>query len=130
MSCASGPRGWRWRRWLTRRGPRARSAGSARSWVSTLRLYGPGSRRPQAAVGLRPGTTTDEAQRIKELEKEVRELRRANAILKSASACLSRRSVSARPADLQYIAIKKEEFGAWPICKVLTGAGVKIAPST
>ena len=33
-----------------------------------------------------PGTTTDEAQRIKELEKEVRELRRANAILKSASA--------------------------------------------
>ena len=31
---------------------------------------------------------------------EVRELRRANAILKSASACLSWRSVSARPADL------------------------------
>ena len=24
----------------------------------------------------------------------------------------------------------KEEFGAWPVCKVLTGAGVKIAPST
>lgn len=68
--------------------------------MSTPRLYGPGSRRPQAAVGLRPGTTTDEAQRIKELEKEIRELRRANAILKSASACLSRRTVSARPADL------------------------------
>ena len=46
------------------------------------------------------GTTTDEAQRIKEPALEVRELRRANAILKSASACLSRRSVSARPADL------------------------------
>ena len=30
----------------------------------------------------------------------------------------------------QYIETKKEEFGAWPICKVLTGAGVKIAPST
>ncbi|EHM95875.1 hypothetical protein HMPREF0975_00036 [Actinomyces sp. oral taxon 849 str. F0330] len=31
----------------------------------------------------------------------------------------------------QYIEAKKEEeFGAWPICKVLTGAGVKIAPST
>ena len=100
MSCASGPRGWRWRRWLTRRGPRARSAGSPTSRVSTPRLCAPGSRRPQAAVGLRPGTTTDEAQRIKELEKEIRELRRANAILKSASACLSRRSVSARPADL------------------------------
>ena len=91
-----------------------------RSWV----------KKAQVDQGARPGTTTDEAQRIRELEKEVRELRRANAILKSASACLSRRSVSARPADLQYIAIKKEEFGAWPIYKVLTGAGVKIAPST
>ena len=61
-----------------------------RSWVKKAQIDG----------GLRPGTTTDEAQRIKELEKEVRELRRANAILKSASACLSRRSVSARPVDL------------------------------
>ena len=61
-----------------------------RSWV----------KKAQVGGGLRPGTTTDEAQRIKELEKEIRELRRANAILKSASACLSRRSVSARPADL------------------------------
>jgi len=77
-----------------------------------------------------PCTTTDEAQRIKELDKEVRELRRANAILKSASACLSRRSVSARPVDLQYIETKKEGLGAWPVCKVLTGAGVKIAPRT
>ena len=30
----------------------------------------------------------------------------------------------------QYIETKKEEFGAWLVCKVLTGAGVKIAPST
>ena len=30
----------------------------------------------------------------------------------------------------QYIETKKEEFGAWPVCKVLTGAGVKIAPSS
>ena len=37
-------------------------------------------------TGRRPGTTTDEKARIAELEKEVRELRRANAILKSASA--------------------------------------------
>jgi len=36
--------------------------------------------------GLRPGVTTADAARIAELEKEVRELRRANAILKSASA--------------------------------------------
>ena len=37
-------------------------------------------------VGHRPGTTTDQARTIAELERENRELRRANAILKSASA--------------------------------------------
>ena len=57
-------------------------------------------KKAQIDQGARPGTTTDEAQRIKELEKEVRELRRANAILKSASVCLLRRSVSAHPVDL------------------------------
>ena len=36
--------------------------------------------------GHRPGTTTSESQRLVELEKEVRELRRANSILRSASA--------------------------------------------
>jgi transposase len=36
--------------------------------------------------GTRPGTTNAEAARIAELEREVKELRRANAILKSASA--------------------------------------------
>jgi transposase len=36
--------------------------------------------------GHRPGTTTDDAARLAKLERENRELRRANAILKSASA--------------------------------------------
>ena len=36
--------------------------------------------------GERPGTTTQDATRIKQLEQENKELRRANAILKSASA--------------------------------------------
>jgi transposase-like protein len=36
--------------------------------------------------GHRPGTTSDDATRLAELERENRELRRANAILKSASA--------------------------------------------
>ena len=42
----------------------------------------------QARVDARkqPGTTTEDKQRITELEREVRELRRANSILKSASA--------------------------------------------
>lgn len=37
-------------------------------------------------AGTRPGVTSSESVRIQELEREVRELRRANAILKSASA--------------------------------------------
>ena len=36
--------------------------------------------------GQRPGVSTSDAARIAELEREVRELRRANAILRSASA--------------------------------------------
>ena len=43
-------------------------------------------RQAEIDRGDRPGATTDEARRIRELEKEVRELRRANAILRSASA--------------------------------------------
>lgn len=47
-----------------------------RGWVRQARID----------AGEGPGTTTEGARRIKELEKEVRELRRANAILRSASA--------------------------------------------
>ena len=41
-------------------------------------------------TGKRSGTTTDDKQRITELEKENRELRRANEILKAASAYFAR----------------------------------------
>ena len=37
--------------------------------------------------GNRPATTTNDAERLGELEKEVRELRRSNSILRSAWAC-------------------------------------------
>ena len=40
--------------------------------------------------GVRPGTTTEDRVRIAELEREVRELRRANEILKTASAFFAR----------------------------------------
>ena len=45
-----------------------------------------GVRQAEIDEGHRPGVTTSEAARIAELEKENRELRRANAILRSASA--------------------------------------------
>ena len=47
-------------------------------------------RRAEIDDGLRPGVTSVEAQRIKELERENRELRRANEILKAASAFFAR----------------------------------------
>ena len=43
-------------------------------------------KRAEVDAGQRPGTTTAELQRIKELEREVKELRRANDILRTASA--------------------------------------------
>ena len=49
---------------------------SLRSWV----------RRAEIDDGVKPGVTSAEAARIKELEQENRELRRANSILRSASA--------------------------------------------
>jgi len=51
-----------------------------RSWVKQAEIDG----------GERPGTTTGDKQRIFELEREVRELRRANEILKAASAYFAR----------------------------------------
>jgi transposase len=49
--------------------------------------------------GHRPGVTTAEAQRITELEREVRELRRANEILRTASAFSPPRSSTARSSS-------------------------------
>jgi len=43
-------------------------------------------RRAERDTGKRPGLTTEERQRLKDLEREVRELRRANEILRKASA--------------------------------------------
>lgn len=51
-----------------------------RTWVRQAEIDG----------GQRPGTSSSDAQRIAELEREVRELRRANEILKAASAYFAR----------------------------------------
>ena len=42
-------------------------------------------RRAETDVGQRPGATIEQRARVKELEREVKELRRANEILKAAS---------------------------------------------
>lgn len=52
------------------------SGEALRNWV----------RRAETDAGQRPGLTTDERERMSQLERENRELRRANEILKRASA--------------------------------------------
>lgn len=51
--------------------------------VETLRTW---VRQAEIDQGTRPGLTTEERARLKELERENRELRRANEILRSAAA--------------------------------------------
>ena len=57
-----------------------------RNWVTQAEIDG----------GVRPGTTTDDAARIVELERENRELRRANEILKTASAFFAQAELDRR----------------------------------
>jgi transposase len=56
------------------------TAETLRKWVRQAEVDG----------GRRPGVSSEEAARIKELERENRELRRANEILKAASAFFAR----------------------------------------
>lgn len=53
-------------------------------------------KREQIDTGQRPGVTSAEAQRIKELERENKELRRANDILKTASAFFAQAELDRR----------------------------------
>ncbi len=57
-----------------------------RSWV----------RQAERDKGRRPGLTTEERQRLKELERENRELRRANEILRKASAYFAQAELDRR----------------------------------
>ncbi len=53
-------------------------------------------RQHERDTGQREGTSTEEAARIKDLEREVRELRRANEILKLASAFFAQAELDRR----------------------------------
>ena len=53
-------------------------------------------KRVEVDTGVRGGVTTAEAQRVKELEREVKELRRANEILKLASAFFAQAELDRR----------------------------------
>lgn len=63
------------------------SAEALRNWV----------RQAERDGGQRPGLTTSERERLKELEREVRELRRANEILRKASAFFAQAELDRKP---------------------------------
>ncbi|MGF6810842.1 transposase [Paraburkholderia sp. Clong3] len=54
-------------------------------------------RQAERDRGLRPGTSTQEQDRLKELEREVRELRQVNEILRKASAYFAQAELDRRP---------------------------------
>ena len=62
------------------------TAETLRKWV----------RQAQRDAGYRPGLTTSERERLKELEREVRELKRANEILRKASAYFAQAELDRR----------------------------------
>jgi transposase len=63
------------------------TAETLRSWV----------RRAERDAGQRPGLTTNERERLKQLERENRELKRANEILRKASAFFAQAELDRRP---------------------------------
>lgn len=63
------------------------SAETLRKWL----------RQTERDTGRRPGLTTEERQRLKDLERENRELKRANEILRKASAFFAQAELDRRP---------------------------------
>jgi transposase-like protein len=68
-------------------------AGKIGCTAETLRRW---VRQHERDTGQRPGATTAEQERVKELEREVRELRKANEILRLASAFFAQAELDRR----------------------------------
>jgi transposase len=69
-------------------------AGKIGCTAETLRKW---LRQAERDQGLRPGLTTDERERLKQLERENRELRRANEIPRKASAFFAQAELDRKP---------------------------------
>ena len=92
------------------------TAETLRKWV----------RQAERDTGQRAGLTTDEKQRLKELERENRELKRANEILKKASAFFAQAELDRRGKVVtEFIDGNRSQYGVESMCSML-----HIAPST
>jgi transposase-like protein len=86
------------------------SAESLRKWI----------RKTEIDSGQRAGTTSEQQDRMKALEQENRELRRANEILRKASAYFAQAEL--RPPTemmVSFIDAHRDEYGIEPICAQL-----------
>ncbi|WP_109544404.1 IS3 family transposase [Mycobacteroides abscessus] len=93
---------------------------SVRTWV----------RQADIDEGLAPGVSTSESKKVQELEQEIRELKRANEILKRAAKFLRGGARPPTQEIVEFIDDNREEFGVEPICTVLRSAGLQVALST
>jgi transposase-like protein len=77
-------------------GRKSKFSPEVRERAVRLVLDGEGQHAERDA-GRRPGPTTSERERVKELEREVRELKRRNEILRKASAFFAQAELDRRP---------------------------------
>ena len=77
-------------------------------------------------TGAKSGVTSDQSKRMKALERENRELKRANEILKKAAAFFAQAELDRKPRScllqagrVDFIDQHRDEHGVEPICKEL-----------
>ncbi|MFI7608685.1 IS3 family transposase [Micromonospora sp. NPDC049366] len=87
-------------------------------------------KKAETDAGDRPGTTSSDAERLAALEREVRELRRANQILKSAAFFLRGGAGPSVAMRVAFVDSHQEEHGVQPVLRALEGTPAQIAPST
>lgn len=93
---------------------------SVRQWV----------KQADIDAGVRAGLSSEDRERMRDMEAEIRELRRVNGILEAAASFFRGGARPPLEALITFIDREKERFGVEPICRVLSAHGCKIAPST
>ena len=82
----------------------------------TLRKW---RRQAEVDAGARPGVSSDESAEIRRLKRENAELRRANEILKAASAFFAAELDRPRDEMTRFIEVHRDRFGVEAVCRVL-----------